>query len=117
MAGMIVPVATVLPHSVAVGQRVRRNEEHWRTGKNAWRDDKRGTGTVIGHTDEGGVLVGSNSGAKYDTDRITHASGPGWAVVRWDAAGKCSVYPVGSSGPFGSWRKVEGPCFSLLLAE
>lgn len=102
----------VVRSNVAVGLRVRRNSAHWRNKK--WRDDKRGPGTVIGYTNADGVLVGGNSERQYDTDRITHTSGPDWAVVRWDNTGKASVYPVGAEGPLGGWWP-GGPCYALCV--
>lgn len=102
------------PEQLEVGMRVCRNEDHWRPKK--WRDDRRGPGTIIGYTDADGVLVGSNSGSLYDTDRVTHTIGPHWAVVRWDVTGKASVYPVGAEGPLGKWWS-GGPCYALRLYE
>ena len=101
--------------TVTLGQRVCRRPEHWRNGK--WRDDRRMPGTVIGYTDANGELHGLNSGSKYDTDRITDGSGPGWAVVAWDATGLSSVYPIGAMGPLGDWWALRGggPCHSLRV--
>ena len=111
-----VPIASdiVTPNLLEIGLRVCRNDDHWRPKK--WRDDKRGPGTVIGFTDSGGVLVGENSGSKYDTDRVTHTIGPNWAVVRWDVTGKASAYPAGAEGPLGNWW-LGGPCYSLRLYD
>ena len=103
--------------TVALAQRVARNPEHWRSGK--WRDDRRQLGTVVGFTDADGALVGANSGSPHVTERITEVSGPGWAVVVWDATRAASVYPIGASGPLGEWwaSRGGGPCFSLLRVE
>ena len=84
---------------------------HVRSGrvwnKKKWRDDIDGSsrstpkirvpGHIIGYTNDEGILVGRNSGREYDTDRITRANGPGWAVVEWET-GKSSVYPIGYNG-------------------
>ena len=73
-------------------------------------------GLVIGFTDKDGVLVGQDSGRKYETDKIGSNSTPAWAVVRWQSTGTVSVYPIGSDAKLGNWWK-GGPCFSLLRAE
>lgn len=105
-------LADVTVANVALGARVRRGRA-WNKAK--WRDDMdtssaacprpRLIGTVVGYTDAGGRLVGENSGRQFDTDRVTEASGPGWAVVEWDPtspshAGKRSVYSVGATGVY-----------------
>ncbi len=91
----------VTSSNVYIGLKVRRGR-HWNNKK--WRDDidsssdlrpkSRVCGQVIGFTDADGHLVGENSGREYETDRITEANGPEWAVVRWDT-GKSSTYPIG----------------------
>ena len=88
--------------NVCIGLKVRRGR-HWNTKK--WRDDidsssdlrpkPRACGQVIGFTDANGDLIGDNTGREYETDRVTEANGPGWAVVRWET-GKSSTYPIGS---------------------
>lgn len=92
----------VTSSNVFIGLKVRRGR-HWNTKK--WRDDidsssdlrpkPRVCGQVIGFTDANGHLVGDNTEREYETDRITEANGPGWAVVKWDT-GKSSIYPIGS---------------------
>ena len=87
--------------NVHIGLTVRRGR-HWNTKK--WRDDidsgselrpkPRMVGHVIGFTDANRSLIGDNSGREYETDRITQATAPGWAVVRW-GTGKSSIYPIG----------------------
>lgn len=96
---------------VGVGVRVRRGPD-WNSKK--WRDDVdtlgepdwSGTkpkvgGSVVGFIDEGGMLVGRDSTAKYCIDRL---SVTGWAAVRWDN-GKESVYPVGFENVFSLARE------------
>ena len=92
--------------NVYIGLKVRRGR-HWNNKK--WRDDidsssdlrlkPRVCGQVIGFTDEDGNLVGDNSEREYETDRITKANGPNWAVVKWDTD-KSSIYPIGAEGLF-----------------
>ena len=89
-----------------IGLKVRQGR-HWNTKK--WRDDidssnilcpeERVCGQVFGFTDADGHLVRENTGREYETDRITDANGPGWAVVRWDT-GKSSTYPIGAETLF-----------------
>jgi len=96
-----VDVTTV---NVYIGLKVLRGR-HWNIKK--WRDDiernsalrpkPRVGGTVTGFTDEEGCLVGDNSERIHETDRITEANGPGWAVVKWET-GKVSIYPIGWGG-------------------
>ena len=102
--------------TVEIGQRVVRNPSHWRS---KWRDDRRQPGTVVGFTGADGTLVGINSGSPHVTERITEASGAGWAVVLWDATRTTSVYPIGASGPLGDWwtQRGGGPCHSLLRVD
>lgn len=118
MAASVPPlVVLVTLDNVAIGMRVRRNPAHWR--KNKWRDDgDGGGGTVVGYTDSGGVLVGENAPRRFATDAfnaITRDTGPAWAVVSWDT-GRASIYPIGASGPLGTWWS-GGPCFSLLQLD
>lgn len=96
----------VTSSNVYIGLKVRRGR-HWNTKK--WRDDidsssdlrpkPRVCGQVIGFTDEGGSLVGDNSGREYETDRITEGNISNWAVVKWDTD-KSSIYPIGAEGLF-----------------
>ena len=96
----------VTSSNVYIGLKVRRGR-HWNTKK--WRDDidsssdlrpkPRVCGQVIGFTDADGNLVGDNSEREYETDRITKANGPGWAVVKWDTS-KSSIYSIGAEGLF-----------------
>jgi hypothetical protein len=108
------PTALLTVDTVALGQRVLRNPAHWRAGK--WKDDRKQPGTVVGYTGTDGALVGVNSGSPHVYERISEASGAGWAVVLWDATRTMSVYPIGASGPLGDWwtQRGGGPCHSLL---
>ncbi len=88
--------------NVNIGLIVKRGL-HWRK---TWKDDidkkdtnipkKRLHGSIIGYTNNDGVLVGKNSMSIYDTDKITEQSSvPGWAVVKW-YNDKESIYPIGA---------------------
>ena len=89
--------------NVSLGTRVRRG----RTWRPTWRDDidttsdqvprPRVSGIVVGYVDSDDVLVGRNTNAIYDTDRL--GANRGWVAVRWDT-GKESVYPIGAYGVF-----------------
>ena len=95
--------------SVQLGLRVKRGRD-WRNGKNKWRHDMcdgfRCAGTVIGYTDENGILVGENTqSTSFDTFQFDHLGakvGPAWCAVKWDN-GKESIYPIGSQQFLGDW--------------
>ena len=100
------PGVDVTSSNVHIGLKVRLGR-HWNAKK--WRDDivlstdlrpkPRVCGQVIGFTVEDGNLVGDNSGREYETDRITEANGPNWAVVKWNTD-RSSIYPIGAEGLF-----------------
>lgn len=86
---------------VLLNQRVKRGH-HW---NRKWRQDidktseekikPRLPGTIIGYIDQNQNLIGRNTNAKYDYDRLT--TSPYWVAVKWDT-GEESVYPVGYEG-------------------
>ena len=91
--------------NIFVGMRVKQGFQ-WRA---KWRDNidttsttnpkKRLGGVIIGYVNENNMLVGQNTMRKYETDKITHKNGPGWAVVRWDNHIE-SIYPIGAENVY-----------------